>query len=330
MSILYSLVAVVVLVLLALLGASAGLEGFFGVFVPYAAIVIFIVGFVRKIVLWGKSPVPFRIPTTSGQQKSLPWIKQNKLDNPSSKAGVVGRMLLEVLCFRSLFKNSKAEVLPGPKLVYGSDKILWAGALLFHWAFLIITVRHLRFFLDPVPGLIGVLDLADGFFQLTIPALYISTILFTGSLLYLLGRRLFNPQVRYISQMADYFPLFMLLGVAISGIWMRHLGKVDIVGIKQLGVGIISFSPVVPEDVGAAFYVHVFLVAILFAYFPFSKLMHLGGVFMSPTRNLANTNRMERHINPWNPDLKCHTYLEWQEEFRAEVEQAGYEIEEEK
>jgi nitrate reductase gamma subunit len=119
----------------------------------------------------------------------------------------------------------------------------------------------------------------------------------------------------------------MLLGIAISGIWMRHLGKVDVLGIKQLGVGLITFSPHVPAGVGGVFYVHVFLVAVLFAYFPFSKLMHLGGVFMSPTRNLANTNRMVRHVNPWNPDVKCNTYLEWQEEFREEVEAAGYPLE---
>ena len=102
MSILYSLVAVIVLALLALLGASAGLGGLFGVVVPYAALLVFVVGFVHRIVTWGKSPVPFRIPTTSGQQKTLPFLKANPLDNPSSKAGVVGRMLLEVLCFRSL------------------------------------------------------------------------------------------------------------------------------------------------------------------------------------------------------------------------------------
>ena len=46
----------------------------------------------------------------------------------------------------------------------------------------------------------------------------------------------------------------------------------------------------------------------LFAYFPFSKLMHMGGVFLSPTRNLANNNRMRRHVNPWNPEVEVHTY----------------------
>ena len=58
------------------------------------------------------------------------------------------------------------------------------------------------------------------------------------------------------------------------------------------------------------------MVSLLLIYFPFSKLMHFAGVFMSPTRNLANTNRVKRHVNPWNADVKNHTYEEWEDEFR--------------
>ena len=71
----------------------------------------------------------------------------------------------------------------------------------------------------------------------------------------------------------------------------------------------------------------LFLVSVLFAYFPFSKLMHLGGVFLSPTRNLANTNRMRRHVNPWNPEVEVHTYQQWEEEFRDKLQAAGIPLE---
>jgi len=50
--------------------------------------------------------------------KSMPWVKHAKLDNPSSTAGVVGRMALEVLLFRSLFRNTKMELYGGPKITY--------------------------------------------------------------------------------------------------------------------------------------------------------------------------------------------------------------------
>jgi len=89
----------------------------------------------------------------------------------------------------------------------------------------------------------------------------------------------------------------------------------------------LAFSPVLPEGIGSLFYIHLFLVSTLIAYFPFSKLMHLGGVFMSPTRNLANNNRMKRHVNPWNYDVKVHTYEEYEDEFRNVMKAAGMHLE---
>ena len=55
--------------------------------------------------------------------------------------------------------------------------------------------------------------------------------------------------------------------------------------------------------------------------------MHMGGVFLSPTRNLANNNRMKRHVNPWNYPVKTHTYAEWEEEFRDKMKAAGIPLE---
>ena len=110
MKIIIPLIAVIALVAIAWVGTGPlALYTVFGVVIPYLAIAIFIVGFIVRIVGWFRSAVPFRIPTTAGQQKSMPWIKQNKLDNPSSRAGVIGRMALEVLFFRSLFRNASTE-----------------------------------------------------------------------------------------------------------------------------------------------------------------------------------------------------------------------------
>ena len=111
MGFILSLVAVLVLVGVSYFGAQAGLgKLLFGIYIPYIALAIFIVGFVLKVLKWARSPVPFRIPTTGGQQKSLPWIDHAKLDNPSSTLGVIGRMLLEVFLFRSLFRNLRTCV----------------------------------------------------------------------------------------------------------------------------------------------------------------------------------------------------------------------------
>jgi hypothetical protein len=69
------------------------------------------------------------------------------------------------------------------------------------------------------------------------------------------------------------------------------------------------------------------MVCILLVYFPFSKLMHMGGVFMSPTRNLQNNSRAQRHVNPWNYPVKVHTYDEWKDEFKDAIKEAGLPLE---
>jgi hypothetical protein len=53
----------------------------------------------------------------------------------------------------------------------------------------------------------------------------------------------------------------------------------------------------------------------------------MAGVFLSPTRNLANNSRIVRHINPWNPPLKYHTYEAYEDDFREKMIEAGLPVE---
>lgn len=324
MNSLYGLVGVLLLILLVFFGVGiANLHFLFGAIIPYIAVTLFLVGIVYRVIKWASSPVPFRIPTTSGQQKSLTWIKPNKLDNPSTMLQVIGRMALEVLLFRSLFKNTKVDLKKGPKLVYGSTQWLWLGGLAFHWSFLYVFIRHYRYFAEPIPGLILNMQSLDGFFQIGVPVLYASNMILVAALTYLFVRRILDTHVKYISLPSDFFPLLLLLGIAISGILMRHFYKVDVVEVKHLAMGLLSFKPVVSESIGIMFFIHLFLVSFLIGYFPFSKLLHMPGIFMSPTRNLANNNRVKRHGNPWDYPVKVHTYEEWEDEFREKMKAAG-------
>jgi nitrate reductase gamma subunit len=325
---LIALVAAAALVAVVWIGVGAfGQTYLFGVVIPYAAMATFLVGLVYKVLRWAAAPVPYRIPTTCGQQQSLPWIEANRLDNPPNGWWAAGRMALEVLLFRSLFRNTRTALTPSRHVTYESTKLLWAGALLFHYSFLVIFIRHLRFFVEPAPAATALLERVDGFFQLASPALFLTDVLILAALLFLLGRRLVDPRTRYFSLPADYFALFLLLGVAGSGVLMRYVTRVDLVSAKELALGLVALHPVAPPDIGIPFYVHVFLVSVLFAYFPFSKLMHMGGVFLSPTRNLANDNRRRRHVNPQNPEVEPHTYEQWEDEFRDKLLAAGIPVE---
>ena len=104
--------------------------------------------------------------------------------------------------------------------------------------------------------------------------------------------------------------------------------QVDVSGIKEIAVGLVSLNPPSPfPEVSPLFYGHFFLVCVLLAYFPFSKLVHMGGVFMSPTRNMANNNRKKRHVNPWNYPVKFTTYEEYENDFRDKMIGAGLPVE---
>lgn len=339
---LFSLIAVVALCLIAFVGVEwLGLQSLFGIVLPYAAVLTFVVAFIYRVMGWASSPVPFRIPTTCGQQKSFPWIKEAKIDNPTTTGAVVLRMLLEILCFRSLFRNTQMtfkEAGAGVRITYRWEIWLWVFALAFHYAFLVVILRHMRFFFEPVPMVIQILENLDSFFRIEwmsgvfgigLPGVFVSGLVLLGAVVFLFLRRLLSPRMRYISLAADYFPLFLIMGIAITGIMMRYFIKTDVVGVKALAWGLVTLQPAIPTTVGSLFYVHLFLVAVLLMYFPFSKLMHLGGVFLSPTRNLTTDTRARRHVNPWNYPVKVHTYEEYEDDFREKMIEAGLPVEKE-
>ena len=328
----FSFIAVIVLFLIAWAGTAVGLQVIFGVIIPYLALLVFILGFFAKVLNWSRSAVPFRIPTTGGQQKSLAWVKHSKLDSPATKVQVVARMALEILTFRSLFRNTRMRLQEGSKVSYQLEIFLWVGALAFHYAFFAVLFRHLRFFTEPVPFIVQLVENIDSFFRVEIiypavqfglPAVYISGIVLLLAVVYLFLRRIFIPQVKYISLASDYFPLLLIFGIALTGFLMRYVIKIDVSAAKELTMGLVTFRPTIPEGVGTVFYIHLFFVSILLAYFPFSKLMHLGGIFLSPTRNQTTDTRARRHINPWNYPVPVHTYEEYEDEFREKMVEAG-------
>jgi len=296
----------------------------------YAAAVVFLGGLSWKVWVWARTPEPFRIPTTTGQQASLPGIAPSRVESPSTGPGVVGRLALEALLFRSLFRNSApapapiGAVCPPPAFV--ERKALWLGALALHYALLVIVVRHLRLFVDPVPGVVTALAAIDGFFEIGTPRLYATDVIVIAALAYLLARRLRDPLLRYLSLPADYLALGTLIAVTGSGIVLRYAARPDVTAVRDYTLGLAALAPGPLAGPSGWLAVHVAAVAFLLAILPFTKMMHAAGIWLSPTRNQANDSRRRRHANPWNAPVPVHGYAAWQAEFREKLAAAGLPI----
>ncbi|MBE8189608.1 MAG: nitrate reductase [Candidatus Thioglobus sp.] len=225
----------------------------------YISLLIFLVGMTRKIVQYWQTPVPLKIPTAPA---------------PLTRSGVVLRMLREVILFESLFKASKWT---------------WLFGWLFHIGLALVLVRHLRYFW---PG-----DLPE-ILLLTQPFKY-AAFAFVIGLLGLLGRRIFVDRIRYISAPSDYLMLIILLIIGVSGVVMTFTDNhTDIIMVKEFASGLLIFDWVnLPTEVH--FLVHIFLAFLILAIFPISKLLHVPGVFFSPTRNQVDDSRKKRHISAW-------------------------------
>lgn len=304
-----------------------------GIIIPYIAFAIFVVGVVYKFIYWAKSAVPLKIPTTSGQQKSLKFIKRtiyDRFDSPYTKWETAVRMILEIFAFRSLLKNTRYYL---DRLSQRDARWLWLFAILFHYCLLLVLIRHTKFFLEPVPSFVEMISELEAFKGVFIPSVYVSGVTIIAALFLLWFRRIFLSRERCISLPSDHFALLLLLAIVISGNVMRYFIKVDISAVKGLLLSLMAFN--IPQAIEFAnsiepmFYIHFALGSFLIAYFPFSKLMHAGGIFFSPTRNMPNNNRAERHVNPWNPPYKGITWQEYYEAYKDqldEIAESGYKV----
>lgn len=228
----------------------------------YLVLGVFVFGFINRIRLYAQSPAPLKIPTTPA---------------PTTYTGVAWRMFTEVAFFYSLFKG---------------DKWAWVGGFAFHGALVLVLIRHLRYFIDPLPALFAYIQIGG----------IVAGIAMVGALGFLFLRRIIIDRVRHISAPSDYLMLLLLMGIGTSGLLMKFVFRPDIVQIKGTMMGLwtqVQSLPWSPLPGDALFVIHLLLVAVLLLIFPFSKLMHAGGIFFSPTRNQRDNPREEKHVNPW-------------------------------
>ena len=268
------------------------------VVVSYVSVGVFVAGLCYRIALWAKSSVPFCIPVTCGQAASSPWIGHGRLDNPDTSLGAALRTAMEVLFFRSLLREHRPETRNGV-IVYINDRRLWLISIAFHYALLVVILRHLSLIFDPVPQALIWLGRFDDF-SVFGTRLSLSSLLLLVALCALFFRRMWNARVRFISLFTDHFALLLLFAVGVSGELVHDFCQKDIEAIKHFAHSLSAFHPTMNAAIPALFLVHRVLVGALLIYFPFSKLMHFGGIVANPAYNLANNSRARMHINPWN------------------------------
>ncbi|MES9850025.1 MAG: respiratory nitrate reductase subunit gamma [Candidatus Thiodiazotropha sp.] len=197
---------------------------------------------------------------------------------PVNQTGVVLRMFREVVFFESLFKSTKWT---------------WVFSWMFHMGLFLVLARHVRYFIDPVWLPI----------QLIQPFGKYAAFAMIAGLAGLLIRRIFVDRVRYISSPSDYLWLLLLIFIGVSGATMTFLIHTDVVAVKQFFTGFWTFSGGdLPMD--PVLLVHLSLVAVLMLLLPFSKLLHIPGVFFSPIRNQVDNPREKRHLVEWARKLE--------------------------
>jgi len=230
----------------------------------YIATIILVVGVAMRIKKYAQTPSPLVIPT---------------MPAPRTETGVAFRMFREVAFFESLFR---------------ANKWTWIFGYLFHFGMLLVLLRHLRYFTEPVWFWV---NWVQPFGKYAAFAMVIG-------LLGLWARRFLVDRVRYISTPSDHLMLALLVGIGFSGLGMTYLAHTDIVAVKAFFLGLMRFSPQ-PLPTDPLLMVHLGLVATLMIIFPISKLLHAPGVFFSPTRNQTDSSRERRHIADWAKELEA-------------------------
>jgi nitrate reductase gamma subunit len=212
------------------------------VILPYITILVLVGGVVWRLRTWWAKP--------RAKAVLFPAV--------SNKYVAAGKVVGDIVLFGKTFSMSK---------------FLWASAIIFHFGLLLVVLGHIRtiteigflwswFNLDAA----GIEDVAHAM------GMTAGAIMLTGAVL--LTVRRFTPNMWILSLFRDYFVLFGLLAIVMTGMSMRLWAPVHAEEIQHYAQGVLTFSPAV-EIHNSVFFWHFFLAQMMIMYLPFSKLVHL-------------------------------------------------------
>ena len=216
---------------------------FVGAILPFLTVALFVGGMAYRIRAWRKLPVP----------------AMTLFPTPRS----TGKRLLAVLKETFLLER-----------LFRGDRNLWLLGGLFHGMLAVTLLAHYGKLL----ALAGLTRRA----VLQVPLLSggPAGIALMGCAVLLLLRRLIVRRVATISRTGDYVALLLVLAVVATGDALRYLHHVDVVRMRDYFSGLATFSyRGLPEN--PWFVVHFLLAQALVIYIPFSKGIHVSGVFFT-------------------------------------------------
>jgi len=227
-----------------------------GQILPYITVTLFTLGILYRLGRWAGARIVHNITLS-------PWLQTN--------SQVAIRVSSEAFLFRNLFRF---------------DRALWAGALLMHFALLNVLGGHIVGFgflgeqFALIPGL-GITPELSREISGLLGSIF--GIVLWIALLYLLYRRFTIEAVKMVTKPGDNLWLIYLLVLVGIGNIMRFVPgyHIEYELVRDYISALILFHPVVDMDLlnSVFFLAHLLLVQILLIVFPFSKFMHVFGMF---------------------------------------------------
>lgn len=133
---------------------------------------------------------------------------------------------------------------------------LWIGEWFFHATLFLVMLRHLRYFMNPIPAWVAWAQTPG----------WIAGFLLPAALLYILVIRLLAGQEKF-SAPANLLLLVDVIAIAVTGLLMSTRYRADLTAVKLFALGIVTFAPA-PPPLGALFLCHLGLVLALLLYVP--------------------------------------------------------------
>jgi nitrate reductase gamma subunit len=176
---------------------------------------------------------------------ALVWWKAVQRSSPEAPAPISVKACVLTMADAVLFAR-----------LFRVDPALWFAEWSFHSSLLLVLLRHLRYFLDPVPMWV---------WSMQTPGLIAGFIL-PLALLLILVIRLKRRKEQYSSKL-NLFLLTLVLGISLIGLLMNLWFRPNLVDVKLFVLGFLGLSPSpVPEQ--GLFLVHFSMVLLLLPFLP--------------------------------------------------------------